>query len=125
MEKISQEQFERIVSSAIDSLPEKFSAKMHNVAIFVEDEPTAEQLKKINLRRGDLLFGLFEGYAQARKLNFGPVLPDRITIFKRAILSQAKNLGEVKKQIISTVMHEIAHHFGSDEKGAKLATRNS
>lgn len=121
--KMDKNEFERIVSQAIESLPEKFKSKLNNVAIFVADEPTAEQLKKVNLRRGDLLFGLFEGYAQARRLNFGPVLPDRITIFSRAILSQAASAVEAKNKIIATVKHEIAHHFGSDEKGAARASR--
>jgi predicted Zn-dependent protease with MMP-like domain len=122
---INKNEFEKIVAQAIESLPDKFKIKLNNVAIFVEDEPTEEQLRKVNLRRGGLLFGLFEGYAQARRLNFGPVLPDRITIFRRAILSQESNAEEVKNKIISTVKHEIAHHFGSDEKGARLASRNS
>jgi predicted Zn-dependent protease with MMP-like domain len=121
--KIEKNEFEKIVSRTIESLPEKFKSKLNNVAIFVEDEPTEEQLGKTKLRRGDLLFGLFEGYAQAKKLNFGPVLPDRITIFRQAILSQSDSLTELKQKIISTVKHEIAHHFGSDERGAARASR--
>jgi len=123
MLNINKLEFEAIVNLAIENLPGKFKSKLNNVAIFVAEEPTAEQLKKIHLRRGDLLFGLFEGYAQAKKLNFGPVLPDRITIFSRAILSQVSDLNEAKNKIISTVKHEIAHHFGSDEKGAAKASR--
>lgn len=123
MLNINKPEFEAIVNSVLESLPERFKSKLNNVAIFVEDEPTREQLEKVHLRRGDLLFGLFEGYAQAKKLNFGPVLPDRITIFSRAILSQVPNLGEARNKIISTVKHEIAHHFGSDETGAAKAGR--
>lgn len=119
--QISQQEFEKLVETALDSLLDKFRIKLNNVAIFAEDEPTFEQLKKVNLRRGDLLFGLFEGHAQAKKLNFGPVLPDRITIFRKAILSQCSNKNELKQKIISTVKHEIAHHFGSDEPGAAKA----
>lgn len=115
-------QFEQIVSQALESLPEKFWNRLNNVAIFVEDEPAEEQLKKVKLRRGDLLFGLFEGFAQGRKINVGPVLPDRITIFRKAILSQSDSLAELKQKIISTVKHEIAHHFGSDEPGAGRAS---
>ena len=120
---IDKQKFEAIVSLAIDGLPDKFKSKLNNVAIFVEDEPTMEQLAKVKLRRGDLLFGLFEGFAQGRKLNFGAVLPDRITIFRLAILSQVSNFDEAKNKIISTVKHEIAHHFGSDETGASKAGR--
>ena len=123
MLEISREKFEQIVRSAMADLPEKFKNRLNNVAIFVEDEPTEEQLKKIGLRRGDILFGLFEGYAQGKKLNFGPVLPDRITIFRKAVLSQSSNQAELKAKIIATVRHEIAHHFGSDERGAAKASR--
>lgn len=119
--QVSKQEFKKIVEAALDGLPEKFKNKLNNVAIFVEDEPSAEQLKKMKLRRGDLLFGLFEGYAQSKRLNFGPVLPDRITIFRRAILSQCADERELKRKVISTVRHEIAHHFGSDEKGAARA----
>ena len=118
---ILKKEFENIVAEALDGLPEKFRIKLNNVAIFVEDEPTEEQLKKVKLKKGDLLFGLFEGFAQGRNLNFGPVLPDRITIFRQAILSQESDLDKIKQKIISTVKHEIAHHFGSDEKGAAKA----
>ncbi len=121
MIKIEKQEFEKIVELAMETLPDKFKSKLNNVAIFVEDEPTDEQLKKVNLKRGDMPFGLFEGYAQAKRLNFGPVLPDRITIFRRAILSQSDNTAELKQKIISTVKHEIAHHFGSDEPGAAKA----
>lgn len=119
--RISKQNFEKIVEAALDSLPDKFRSRLNNVALFVQDEPTSEQLNKMKLKRGDLLFGLFEGYAQAKRLNFGPVLPDRITIFRQAILSQCLDEGELKQKIISTVRHEIAHHFGSDEKGAARA----
>jgi len=121
MLQLSDQEFEKIVSQAMESLPEKFKSKLNNVAIFVEDEPSDEQLSKTKLRGGDLLFGLFEGYAQAKRLNLGPVLPDRITIFSQAILSQCSDETELKQKIISTVKHEIAHHFGSDERGAARA----
>jgi predicted Zn-dependent protease with MMP-like domain len=121
--KISKEKFEELVAEAIENLPEKFKEKLHNVAIFVENYPSKKQLKELGMRRDYDLFGLFEGYAQARRLNFGPVLPDRITIFKQPICKYCSSEQEVKKKIISTVKHEIAHHFGSDEKGAGKAGR--
>lgn len=122
---ISNEKFERIVAEAIDNLPEKFKEKLHNVAILVEDIPSKEQSKKMGVKSDYLLFGLFEGYIQSKRLNFGPVLPDRITIFKKAIMSQSENENDLRKRIESTVRHEIAHHFGSDETGARRASRNS
>lgn len=122
---INNQRFDQIVGQALDVLPEKIRNKINNMAIFIEDEPTAAQLDKIGLKKGDLLFGLFEGYAQGRKINVGPVLPDRITIFRKAILSQCRDEAELKRKIISTVRHEIAHHFGSDEAGAAKAGKRT
>ncbi len=121
--KISKEQFEKLVAETLDDLPEKFKNKLYNVAIFTKNYPDKKQLKKLGIRRGETLFGLFEGYAQARRLNFGPVLPDRITIFRRPISKHCSNEQEIKEKITNTVKHEIAHHFGSDEKGARRAGR--
>jgi predicted Zn-dependent protease with MMP-like domain len=122
---ISREKFKKLVAEAVESVPEKFKNKLNNVAIFVEDYPTREQFGKVGRGRRDyMLFGLFEGYAQARKLNFGPVLPDKITIFRQPICKYASNEQEVKQQVISTVKHEIAHHFGLDEEGARRASKH-
>ena len=121
--KLSIEEFEKLVAEAIDSLPEKFINRLNNIAIFVKDYPTKDQLKKLGVNRDNAILGLFEGYAQAKKLNLGPVLPDKITIFRKAILNCCSNEEEIKKQIISTVKHEIAHHFGSGEKGARKASK--
>lgn len=121
---ISDEQFEDLVNEALDSLPQFFKDKLHNVAITIDDKPTTEQLKKIKIGSGSVLYGLFEGYAQARRLNFGAVLPDRITIFRKAILDNCNSEEEIRNQIFSTVKHEIAHHFGSDEVGARQAAKN-
>jgi predicted Zn-dependent protease with MMP-like domain len=122
--KITREKFEKLVADAIDSLPENIKTHMNNIAVFVEDWPSREQLGKAGRGRRDyMLFGLFEGYAQAKRINFGPVLPDRITIFRGPICEYANSEEEIKAQVISTVKHEIAHHFGSDEIGARKASR--
>jgi len=117
---ISQEQFEDIVDEAIESLPDKFKDKMHNVAIMVEDWPSHAQLRKLGIGSKYSLFGLYEGYRQASRRN---VLPDRITIFRMPIIHSCRTPNACRNQIISTVKHEIAHHFGSDEIGARKAGR--
>ena len=122
--KISREQFEKLVGDALDTLPAKIQESLNNVAIFVEDYPTKQQLKSLGVSRDYTLFGLFEGHAQARKLNFGPVLPDRITIFRQAIVKNSNNFEEIKQKVINTVKHEIAHHFGANEERARRAAKH-
>jgi len=119
--QVSKYKFEKWVAEAIDNVPEQFQTKIHNLAFFVQDHPSAKQLGKTNPRgkRNYNLLGLYEGYHQSKRLNTGPVLPDRITIFQKPIEDFCKSEDEIRQMISKTVNHEIAHHFGSDEKGAR------
>lgn len=119
--RIPNDKFDRYVEEAFDRLPEYFKEKMNNVALLVDDRPTKDQSGKVRLQKNIALFGLFEGYGQSKRINMGPVLPDRITLFRKAIMDHCNNEEEIKAQIESTLRHEIAHHFGSDEGGAKKA----
>ncbi|MFH1281452.1 MAG: metallopeptidase family protein [Candidatus Omnitrophota bacterium] len=119
---IDEQKFAEIVNEAIDALPEAIQKKMHNVAILVEDFPTPAQMHKLSIRSKYGLFGLYEGYIQSSRRNFGPVTPDKITIFRMPIIKSCSTIESCRQRIISTVKHEIAHHFGSDEKGARKAT---
>jgi predicted Zn-dependent protease with MMP-like domain len=122
---IPQEQFEKIVEEALDKLPEYFKEKLHNVAILIQDFPTKDQLGRTKNSNEYSLLGLYEGVIQSRRLNFGVVLPDKITIFRVPLMQTSGNIEECRKNIEDTVRHEIAHHFGSDEKGARKAAKHN
>lgn len=114
--------FEKLIEEGMGLIPKKFLAILKNVAIVVEGEPTAEQKKKLKLRKDDFLFGLYEGVPQTKRgPNYGMVLPDKITIFKKPILGYADSDEEVRQIIKNTVWHEIAHHFGSSEERVRAA----
>lgn len=113
--------FEKWVKETLDSLPEKYLNHLNNVVILVEDYPTSNQLKKVKLGNSRVLFGLYEGYHQSLKINIGTVVPDKITIFRYAIMESSQTEKEIREKIENTVKHEIAHHFGSDEAGARKA----
>lgn len=116
MRKLKQAEFEKIVEEGIKSIPAKFLAKLNNVGIVIENEPTPAQLKKLKIRKGWTLFGLYEGVPQAkRNAYYGAVLPDKITIFKKPIEGTARDEENIKEIVRNTVWHEIAHHFGMDE----------
>lgn len=113
---MEREEFEKLVNEGIKAIPEKFLQKLSNVDVVIEDEPTPEQLKKNNVRRGWTLFGLYEGVPLSeRGSSYGWVLPDKISIFKRPIEEAAQTPEEVKEIVRDTVWHEIAHHFGMNE----------
>jgi predicted Zn-dependent protease with MMP-like domain len=43
------------------------------------------------------------------------VLPDVITLFRDAILARCRTDEEFVKEVRTTVLHELAHHFGIDD----------
>ena len=60
---VDQDTFEALVADALDQIPEELGHFMENVAVFVEDWPTPEQLGG---RRGTLL-GLYQGVSLTRR----------------------------------------------------------
>ena len=120
---MQREEFEKLVAQAIDEIPEEFLVKLKNVAIVVEEEPSAEQLRMLKLRNDTALLGLYEGVPLTKRNEYTMALPDKISIFKKPIESLAPAPEEIKKLVQDTVRHEIAHHFGSDERGARKASK--
>jgi predicted Zn-dependent protease with MMP-like domain len=113
--RVSPDHFEQLVGDALDSLPPELGAAMENVAVVVEEWPSPEQLGD----RDGTLLGLYEGIDLTRRspASYTGVLPDRITIFQGPISEHAHNEHELVELVRTTVIHEVAHHFGiSDER---------
>jgi len=118
---MNQDKFEELVNEGIRAIPEKFLEKLENVDIVIEDEPTPYQLEKLKARKRLIIFGLYEGVPQTKRGHYGQVLPDKITIFKKPIEKYARAEKEIREMVKNTVWHEIAHHFGMDEKRVREA----
>lgn len=118
---ISDQEFDNIISKAMDELPEKYIAGLNNVLITYEDEPSADQRKRLQLRCHDTLFGLYEGLPITKRPAANSILggnvmslPDKITIFKNPIIASVGNIQDFKAQVKHTLWHEIAHYYGLD-----------
>ncbi|WP_431981596.1 metallopeptidase family protein [Streptomyces qinglanensis] len=142
---MTREEFEELVAEALDRIPPELTRLMDNVAVFVEDEPPADEPELLGLYEGTPLTERGEWYAG--------VLPDRITVYRGPTLrmveresatgggrsagdagdagggqgaegSRAGGDGRegrngregVVEEVEITVVHEIAHHFGIDDE---------
>lgn len=113
--QVSDKEFENLIAEIMDELPEHYAQNMQNVAITYEDEPDAEQREKLKLRGSETLFGLYEGIPlPQRGAGYNMVLPDKITLFKKPLLSATHSPESFKAQVKHTLWHELAHHFGLD-----------
>lgn len=112
---MSDQQFDELITKAMNELPQKYIKELDNVAIVMADEPTTEQTAKMKLDKNHHLLGLYEGIPlTSRGSVYNFVLPDKITLFKNSILSVANNENEIFEQIKRTLWHEIAHYYGLD-----------
>ena len=110
---MTREAFERLVEEALASLPRKFRRHIHNVAVVVEDAPSAEDLAAVGLTPSDTLLGLYQGVPlKERDLNYHHVLPDRIVIYQRPMEALSRDPEELKQMVRDTVIHELGHYFG-------------
>lgn len=113
MLELSDNQFDALITRAMDELPQEYITGLDNVAIVYEDEPTEEQKQKMKLDSHHLLLGLYEGIPLTHRGNgYSFVLPDKITLFKYPILAVVNNEEELFEQIKRTLWHEIAHYYG-------------
>ena len=117
---MDQQKFEELVWEGLDSLPRKFKRSLKNVDIVVEDEPNSEQAKSINAGNRSSVLGLYEGVPLLnRTTQYGNVMPDKISIFKKNIEQICKTDEDIKRVVVHTVQHELAHHFGISDKRLK------
>ena len=114
---MEREEFDALVAEAIDGIPDEFARYLENVAIVVEDEPSAALLVSMRLDpRRTTLFGLYQGVPMhARPHDYAGNLPDRITIFRGPLLRACATRNALERQIRTTVVHEVAHFFGLDD----------
>ncbi|MFE9393612.1 metallopeptidase family protein [Streptomyces sp. NPDC006784] len=139
---MTREEFEELVAEALDRIPPELTRLMDNVAVFVEDEPPADEPELLGLYEGTPLTERGEWYAG--------VLPDRITVYRGPTLRMVERESAtdggrdtegtggtggggpeagngpkdresrdgregVVEEVEITVVHEIAHHFGIDD----------
>jgi predicted Zn-dependent protease with MMP-like domain len=69
------------------------------------------------------LLGLYQGVPLTKRTNSSYVMamPDRITIYRLPILARSDSYDDVVRKVRTTVLHEVAHHFGiSDDRLREL-----
>ena len=118
MAAVSRQEFERLVEEALASLPRRFADLLQNVAVIVEEEPSAYDLEVVESDDAELL-GIFRGIPMTQLSTFNtlPAMPNQVAIFRGPILRITHNhRDEAVEQIRETVIHELGHYFGLDDE---------
>ncbi|HEY0756723.1 MAG TPA: metallopeptidase family protein [Ktedonobacteraceae bacterium] len=105
--------FEELVQAALTAIPAEFHEQMENVTVHVEYEPDAETLARTGVNEGHTLLGLYEGVPLTSYGRAHAPYPEVITIYQRPIEDYCRhNPTRIREQVRTTVLHEVAHHFG-------------
>ena len=112
--QITREEFEEAVDDAIDLIPDDLAQAMDNVAIFVVEEYEPRPGEPADTE----LLGLYEGTPLTERDSWWEAgsLPDRISIFRGPLMRACESHDDLVEEILVTVVHEIAHHFGIDDE---------
>jgi len=115
---IAKKKFEQMVhdiaAQVVESLPPDLRADAVNVTLNVADKPNPDQLDEED--DGDDLLGLYEGVPLVERRPDDVILePDRITLFRIALMEMCEDEKELREEIRATIIHELGHYFGLDE----------
>jgi len=97
--------FDQLVEDALDELPDWAAEALDNVVVMVEDADPDDP---------DLL-GVYVGVPLTERGHEPPLGPSRIIVYRRPLTDMSDSLDELRREIRTTVLHEIGHHFGIDE----------
>ena len=108
------DEIEAIASAALAALPEPFASKLRDVVLQVDDLADDELLAELGIEHPLDLTGVYEGVPlHERSVDISGTMPDRIRLFRRAILDEWVEDGEDLEHLVRHVLiHEAGHHFG-------------
>lgn len=113
MPPVSDQEFDQLISRAMDELPQEYIKGLDNVAILYADDPNDYQKEQAKLDNRHILLGLYEGIPLTQRgAGYSFVLPDKITLFKNPLLAISENMEDFFQQIKRALWHEIAHYYG-------------
>ena len=115
--KVSDKEFDRIVTRAIRRIPEELRQHLDNVLISVRKRPSEEMLEEMEVPPGEELLGFFSGVPLVdQSVTDPPLYSNTIFIFQEPLEAMCETVEELEEEIELTVVHEIAHYFGISEE---------
>jgi predicted Zn-dependent protease with MMP-like domain len=113
MKRMSLKRFGRVVAEVMETLPPEFYGYLEEkpVVVDVEEEPDERTLREAGYSDEDIdagasLLGIYETTGGLH----------RIRIFKRPLEEEFPERERFLTEVRKTVVHELAHHFGFDER---------
>ena len=110
----SADEIEAIARATLKALPPPFADSLGDVVLQVEEFADDATLNHFGIEDPFDLSGLYEGVPLTeRSVDQSGTLPERIRLFRRAILDEWAGGTETLEHLVAHVLiHEVGHHFG-------------
>ncbi len=108
------DEIEAIARTAMTTLPEPFAGHLRGIVLMIDDVADDALLTELGIDHPLDLTGVYEGIPIGeRGVETSGTLPDRIRLFRRAILDEWIEEGEALEHLVRHILiHEVGHHFG-------------
>lgn len=101
-----------LAREALAKLPEPFAGYLKGVVLIVEDLPSDDLLRELEIDDPFELTGLYSGRPAEHEAFTGD-LPPMVHLFRRPILEEWLDTGVNLEELVSLILiHEVGHHFG-------------
>lgn len=115
---VSKAKFAQLVERALAELPEQFAEFLEEVPVQIENRPPKRLLRSLGMDDDELLLGVYQGANLENRVEVegrGSPMPNHILIFQEDIELMSESEADLIREVRTTVLHEIGHHFGLDE----------
>jgi predicted Zn-dependent protease with MMP-like domain len=114
--------FDALLDKVVDALPDYIGDLLAEVPLIVEDRPDAQTMEEMDVDDPADLCGLYTGIPLTeRSVQHSGQMPEEIMIYREGVVEAARDDRgrltdrQLEREIRTTVLHEIGHHFGLDE----------
>lgn len=128
MKPAERERFDALLDEVLSRLPAALHNLIEEAPLIVEDHPSEELKRELDIEHNDELCGLHTGVPLTERSVEAPDL-EFIHLFREGIVEMAGGWDEglddagepiggenaIREEIRITILHEIGHHFGLDE----------
>jgi predicted Zn-dependent protease with MMP-like domain len=117
--QLSDHAFRKLVDEALAQVPAEFRPFLDGLPVFIEDWAPDDLLDALGIPEDETLYGIYRGHPITEGPPGSGELPPRITIYRAPLLEDCADEDGLRLEITTTVLHEIAHHFGIGEARLK------
>jgi len=107
--RLAAAEFDALVEHALDHIPARFRKYLQQTVVTVDDYPPADS-------EDPFVLGVYHGVPRPQRQATGQDDPDTIVVFKRSHEIACRDRQRLEDEVVRTVVHEIAHHFGIEHE---------